>query len=316
MEKKKLRFRLPKTGAVYGIVIFIVLYSILLKGQYLTLMNIENVLRQSAELCILSIAAFLAMVSGQSDLSIGTVSSLSAVVMGLLLKKGVPLVAAIALALLSGMAIGLINGLIAGFTTVPAFLVTFSTMNIALGIALVLNSETINVSSAFLKSFNSTSIWIIPVPAIVTVALYLLFFWIMKFRKYGTKLYAVGGRADAALTAGINVKLIKMSVYIINGALAGLAGIVCVARLNAANPTQGSGMELEAIAAAVLGGTSTAGGQGSIWGAYLGALAMVILKNGMNLLGVRIIEQQLVIGLVLIFVLAFDIFNRKEGLRR
>jgi len=190
-----------------------------------------------------------------------------------------------------------------------------ATMNIAKSIALVINNGTLSVSDPMLKAFNDITIGIIPLPAILTLALYAFFFWLLKYRKYGTALYAVGGKEDAAMTAGIDARWIKMSVYLIGGSLAGLAGVIYSSRLSAANPTQGAGLELDAICAAVLGGTALSGGHGSIWGSYLGALAISILRNGMNLMGVRIIEQLTVIGCVLILILTFDVYNRRKGER-
>lgn len=312
MGRKKFRLYLPKTGAIYGIVLFVILYSIILKGNYLTINNVINVFRQSATLCILSICAFLAILTHQIDLSLGSITSLSGVVLGLLLNAGMPLPAAILGAVLSGTAVGALNGALAGYTTIPPFIITLATMNIAKSIALVLNNGTLAISNRALKIFNDTTLGVIPLPALLAFALFLFFFWIMKYRRYGTALYAVGGKEEAALTAGINVKWTKMSVYLIGGSLAGLAGVVYAARLNAANPTQGAGLELDAICAAVLGGTALTGGQGSIWGAYLGALAIFILRNGMNLMGVRIIEQLTVIGFVLILILALDVYNRRK----
>lgn len=309
---KKIKLRLPKTGAIYAIVLFVIIYSFLLNGQYLTVNNIINVLHQSSTLCILSISAFLAILTHQIDLSLGSIVSLSGVVLGLLLNSGVPLPLAILGAVLSGTAIGAINGVIAGYTTIPPFIVTLATMNIASSIALVLNNGTLSVSHGVLQAFNTGRLLVLPIPALVAFFLVVFFFWILKFRRYGTSLYAVGGKEEAALTAGINVRWVKMSVYLIGGSLAGVAGVIYSIRLSAANPTQGSGLELDAICAAVLGGTALTGGQGSIWGAYLGALAIFILRNGMNLMGVRSIEQLTVIGFVLIVVLAFDVYNRRK----
>lgn len=312
MEKKRLRLHLPKTGAIYGIVLFVILYSIILRGHYLTVSNVINVFRQSATLCILSISAFLTILTHQIDLSLGSIVSMSGVVMGLLLNAGAPLPAAILGAVLSGTAVGAVNGALAGYTTIPPFIITLATMNIAKSIALVLNNGTLGISNGALKFFNEATIWIVQLPALLALFLFLLFFWLMNYRKFGTALYAVGGKEEAALTAGINVKWTKMSVYLIGGSLAGLAGVVYAARLNAANPTQGAGLELDAICAVVLGGTALTGGRGSIWGAYLGALAIFILRNGMNLMGVRIIEQLTVIGFVLILILALDVYNRRR----
>ena len=313
MEKRKLW--LPKTGAIYAIALFVIIYSILLNGRYLTVNNVINVLHQSSTLCLLSISAFLAILTHQIDLSLGSIVSLSGVVLGLLLNIGAPLPAAILGAVMSGMAIGAINGFLAGYTTIPPFIITLATMNIASSIALVLNNGTLSVSHSVLEAFNTVRLVVIPLPALLVFLLILVFFWILKYRRYGTALYAVGGKEEAALTAGINVRWVKMSAYLIGGSLAGLAGVIYSVRLSAANPTQGSGLELDTICAAVLGGTALTGRRGSIWGAYLGALAIFILRNGMNLMGVRTIEQLTVIGFVLIVVLAFDVYNRRKAVK-
>lgn len=313
MKLKEMKLRLPKTGAIYAIVLFSIFYSVLLHGQYLTLTNIVNVLRQSSTLCILTIAAFLTILTHQLDLSIGYVASLSGVVLGMMLDAGYPLLVCILAAVLSGTAFGALNGVIAGCTTIPPFIITLATMNIAKSVALILNSGTLSINVPILKTLNDLQIGFVPFPAILAVLLYLLFYWILKKRRYGTALYAVGGKEEAALTAGINVKWTKTSVYLISGTLAGLAGVVYAVRLNSANPTAAAGLELDAICSVVLGGTALTGGQGSIWGAYLGAIAIYMLRNGMNMFGIRIIEQMTVIGLVLILILAFDVFNRRKG---
>lgn len=313
MKLKDAKLRLPKTGAIYAIVLFSILYSVLLHGQYLTLTNIVNVLRQSSTLCILTIAAFLTILTHQLDLSIGYVASLSGVVLGMTLDAGYPLPVCILAAVLSGTAFGALNGVIAGYTTIPPFIITLATMNIAKSVALILNSGTLSISVPILKILNDLQIGFVPFPAILAILLYLFFFWVLKKRRYGTALYAVGGKEEAALTAGINVQWTKTSVYLISGTLAGLAGVVYAVRLNSANPTAAAGLELDAICSVVLGGTALTGGQGSIWGAYLGAIAIYMLRNGMNMFGIRIIEQMTVIGLVLILILAFDVFNRRKG---
>lgn len=128
---KKYKLRLPKTGAIYGIVLFVILYSILLKGNYVTVNNIMNVFRQSATLCTLAICAFLAILTHQIDLSLGSIVSMSGIVLGLLLNAGTPLALAVMGAVLSGTAVGALNGVLAGYTTIPPFIITLATMNIA-----------------------------------------------------------------------------------------------------------------------------------------------------------------------------------------
>lgn len=175
---KKIKLRLPKTGAIYAIVLFVIIYSFLLNGQYLTVNNIINVLHQSSTLCILSISAFLAILTHQIDLSLGSIVSLSGVVLGLLLNSGVPLPLAILGAVLSGTAIGAINGVIAGYTTIPPFIVTLATMNIASSIALVLNNGTLSVSHGVLQAFNTGRL------LVFQFRLWLLFSWLSSSSGY------------------------------------------------------------------------------------------------------------------------------------
>ena len=313
MKRKVSSIRLPKTGAIYGIIILIIVFSIILDGKYITVSNVINIFRQSATLCIMTICAFLAILTHQTDLSIGATASLSGIVAAMILQKGGSVIFAVICAILAGLFIGAINGLFAGFTTIPTFIVTLATMSIAESIGMILNNGTISVKNPVFKFVNGTNLWIIPFPTIIVMVLYFFFFWVLKYRRYGTYLYAVGGKEEAALTAGINVRWHKMSVYLINGALAAFAGLLYTARLNAANPSQGIGLELDGICAAVLGGAALTGGEGNIWGALLGAIAISILRNGMNRIGLRIITQMTIFGLMLIIILALDVFNRKRG---
>lgn len=313
MKRKLSVIRLPKTGAIYGIILFIVIFSVILDGNYVTVSNIINIFRQSATLSILTICAFLAILTHQTDLSVGATASLAGMVAALILQKGGPVIVAIIIAILSGVFIGAINGLFAGFTTIPTFIITLATMGIAESIGMILNNGTVSLKNPVFEFVNSTTFWFVPFPTLIVIIIYIFFFWVLKYRRYGTYLYAVGGKEEAALTAGINVRWKKMSVYLINGVLAAIAGLIYSARLNAANPSQAIGLELDAICAAVLGGTALTGGEGNIWGALLGAIAISIMRNGMNRIGLRIITQMTIFGFMLIIILALDVFNKKRG---
>lgn len=305
------KLSLPRTGAIYGIILFVVCFS-LVNENYFSISNFTNIMRQSSVLCIITICSFLAIITHQTDLSVGTVSSLSAVAAAQMMENGMPLIAACVVGLAAAMTIGLLNGVLAGFTNIPTFIITLATMGIAESIGMVINNGTLRITSEPFKMLSGADIGFVPLPMILVFVFYLAVYYIMKYRRYGTYLYAVGGREESAVTSGINVKCIKVSVYLVNGLLAGFAGLLYAARLGSANPSQGSGLELDGICAAVLGGAALTGGEGTVFGAFLGAIAISILRNGMNILGWRTITQMMVIGFVLILILEIDVLRKRR----
>lgn len=307
----KVKKYLPKTGAIYGMLLFLVVFS-LINPKFLTVSNFVNISRQFAVLAILTLCAFLAILTHQLDLSIGGVCSFTGMVLAVLIKNSVPLPLAYIIVIFVGVAFGVINGLLAGFTTIPPFIITLATMNIASSLGLIIYQGTIQVSNSALSWLSNGNLFFIPFPIILISTIYAIFYFVLNKRKYGTRLYAVGGRVEAAKSAGINVVWTKISVYLINGGLSAVAGIIMVSRLSSANPSSAIGYELDAICATVLGGTSISGGKGKLGGALLGAIAIQMLRNGMNIIGLRIVSQKMIIGLVLIIILVIDVL-RKES---
>ena len=259
--KKSLTSYLPKTGAIYGIILFLLVFSLSV-DNYTSINNFTNIARQAAVLCILTICAFLAILTHQLDLSIGGICGLTGMVVAVLLEKQAPLPVACLAGLATGVAFGMVNGLLAGMTTIPTFIVTLATMNIAESLGMVIRTGTIQITNSTFVWLSNGSIGPIPFPLLLVAVIYLIFWYILKYRPYGTRLYAVGGKEEAALTAGINVKRTKVSVYLINGFLSGLAGILMASRLSSANPSAAMGYELDAICGTVLGGTALTGGRG------------------------------------------------------
>ena len=309
--KKSLTSYLPKTGATYGIILFLLVFSFSV-DNYMSISNFTNIARQAAVLCILTICAFLAILTHQLDLSIGGVCGLTGMVVALLLEKQASLLVACLAGLATGMAFGLLNGFLAGMTTIPTFIVTLATMNIAESLGMVIRTGTIQITNSTFVWLSNGNIGHVTFSLLLVAVMYLIFWYILKYRPYGTRLYAVGGREEVALAAGINVKYTKVSVYLINGLLAGVAGILMASRLSSANPSAAMGYELDAICATVLGGTALSGGRGKIGGAFLGAIAISMLRNGMNIMGLQLVTQKMVIGAVLIIILAVDVL-RKES---
>ena len=306
---KKLMKKLPSSGAIYGIVFFVLCFSFIIPN-YLTGHNVSNIMRQSAVLCFIAMCSCLAILTNQTDLSCGAISSLAACVAAKAMSGGSSILVGCLMGLLAALAIGVINGILAGYTQIPTFIITLATMNIAESLGMVLQGGTIHIPYENFKLLSEGNILYIPIPALIVAALYIGMNYILKNRKYGTYLYAVGGKEDAAWTSGINVKRIKLSVYLINAALAACAGFIYAARLSAANPSQGTGLELNGICAAVLGGVVLGGGRGNVFGALLGAIAISILRNGMNMMGWRILTQMMVIGFILIIIMAADVAKK------
>ena len=311
--KHKIIKHMPQSGAVYGIVLFILIFSLAVPN-YLTFLNLTNVMRQSAVLCFIAMCSCLAILTNQTDLSCGAISSLAACVAAQAMNRGSSIFIGCLLGLLAALAMGLINGILAGYTTIPTFIITLATMNIAESLGMVIQGGTIHIPYESFSQLSEGGILYIPVPVVLVAVLYIGMNYVLRHRRYGTYLYAVGGKEDAAWTSGINVKRMTFSVYIINAAFAACAGFIYSARLSSANPSQGSGLELDGICAAVLGGIVLGGGRGSVYGALLGAIAISILRNGMNMLGWRSLTQMMVIGFILIIIIAFDAV-RKEAKR-
>ena len=316
---KKVTSYLPRNVALYAIILFVVIFSTLSPG-YLTLANATNLFRQASVFCIITLASFLAILTHQTDLSVGTVASLTSVIVALLIQKGVSLPVAIMAGYAVGIAFGALNGLLIGFTNIAPFIITFGTMSMAESIGIIItNANTVPIKNeTFLQLSKYEIFGFLPVCVLVMFIVYALALYVMNKRKFGTALYAIGGNEDAAKATGINVRKHKFSVYIINGILATTAGLILAARVGTTNPSIGVGLEFEGICGAVLGGTALAGGRGTVMGAFLGALAIAILKNGFNILGVLSFYQMVAIGSIIIIILVMDsvVAMRKEAQER
>lgn len=311
IKKISSRLRWPQTGAVYGIVGLIICFS-LMSDRFFTAANFENIIHQAAVICIIAICSFQAVLTKQMDLSVGGIAGFAGVIAVQLFNGGMPLAFVYLICIAVGLAFGLFNGILAGYTKISPFIITLGTMGIAESLGMVVSGGTLRASSETFTWLDTGSLWIIPIPALIVMVLYLILSFVLKTRPYGIKMYAVGGREESAWASGINVKKIKMSVFINNGMLSAVAGLLLASRLNSANPSQGIGLELDGICSAVLGGTALTGGRGSIWGALLGALALSILRNGLNMIGLSSALQMMVIGFILILILTIDVLRRGE----
>ncbi|MDN5353128.1 MAG: ribose transport system permease protein [Clostridiales bacterium] len=301
---------LTKYRSVIGLVLFSLVIAVI-NDRFLTVSNILNVLRQTSINAIIAAGMTFVILTGGIDLSIGSTLAYTGAVGAFLVFSGFHPAIAVALALLLGLAIGLANGVIISKGRLQPFIVTLATMTIVRGATMVFTDGK-PISTGY-EAFGDLFYKIgagyflgIPNPVVIMLVTFVVVYFILNHTTFGRYVYAIGGNEEAAALSGINVNRIKTIVYGINGMLAALAGIIITSRLSSAQPTAGTGYELDAIAAVVLGGTSLAGGVGSIFGTVIGALIIGILNNALNLLNVSSYYQLLLKGLVILIAVLLD----------
>lgn len=290
-----------------------------LSPHYLSSGNVLNIGRQIAIVSVVAFGATAVIIAGEIDLSVGSVMGLTSVVVGIVLH-GTPLTAegpsgglfvALAAGLLVGLGIGLFNGLVTVYGRIPSFIVTLGTLSIARGLALSYGTGVPDpiTSRAFLATFGDGAVLGIPVLILYTLLVLGVMTFLLRSTLFGIQVYATGGNAEASRLAGVPVRRVKVAVLAIGGLLAGFAGILGTARVQTALPQLGVGIELDAIAAAVLGGTRFSGGRGTVVGTLLGAVLIGVINNGLTLLGVGSTFQHVIKGAVIILAVLLDRFR-------
>ncbi|MDD4622696.1 MAG: ABC transporter permease [Kiritimatiellae bacterium] len=279
----------------------------LLLPHFIGVANLTNVVRQVSINGILAVGVTLVLLTGGVDLSLGSVVALAGVTAAHLAHPGdypaaVPVLAGVA----AGAACGAVNGLLVALCRVPPFIATLGMMTAARGLALALSGgRPVSNMSEGLTALAG-DVGFVPAPAMILAAVAALAWWSLRNLRQGRYIYAVGGNEQAARAAGIPVRGVKALAYTMCGALAGLAGVVLAARITTGQPNAGAGYELDAIAAAVIGGTSLAGGVGSVGGTILGVLLLGVIGNGLDLLNVSSYYQQIVKGVIIVGAVWFD----------
>lgn len=278
--------------------------------------NLINILQQVTVNAILALGMTMVIFTGGIDLSVGSVVAFSGIVMGILvIDLGVNpwLAALIGIAL--GSVCGTINGLLISRFKLQPMIATLGMMSITRGAALTLaGGRTISGYPPGFTWLGNGTIpgTTIPVQIVFMLLLYVIAYYFMRYRRFGRALYSVGGNEEATRLSGINVFKYKTLAYTVSGALAGIASVVLVAKLNSAQSIAGQDYELDAIASAVIGGASLLGGKGSIWGTLMGALIIGVIRNGLNLLNVSSYLQKLIIGFIILIAVLVDAFRNRE----
>lgn len=300
-------------GTVAGLLIMIIVFASM-SDVFLTERNLVNILQQSSINAVIAVGMTLVIISGGIDLSVGPVAALAAVLSAALLVAGYPVPIVIIAALAVGLACGFVNGALIAYAGLQPFIVTLGTLSLfrALGLIYTGGTPILGLPNEFRQLFSS-SILGLPVPVIVAAVLAVLATILLRKTPLGEYILAVGGNEEAARVSGVPIARTKVITYMISGGLAALAAIILIARLGAAEPTLGNLWELEAIAAAAIGGASLMGGKGSIFGTILGAIVLGAMRNGLTLLNVQAFYQLLATGIIIILAMLVDRLARGKG---
>jgi len=278
---------------------------------FLTGYNLFNLLRQTAQLGIISMAMTVLIVSGEFDLSVGAIYAVTGVVTGLLATKaGVNIWAAALAGMVAGLILGFLNGLLIATTRINSFIATLSTMMVFRGIALVLSqAQPFSLQlSFFMDLFGRAELFgVVPVPILWMLGWGVIIYFLMHRTAFGVKVFATGDNREAADLAGIKTMRIKQIGFLITALAAGLSAIISLSFLKTVTPTQGTGLELEAIAASVIGGTAMSGGVGSILGTFIGTFIMAEVRTGLVLLGTDAYVQDAFVGLVIALAVIINV---------
>lgn len=301
---------LIKYKSLVGLLILIVVVSIL-SPSFLSTRNILNILRQTSVNAIIAAGMTFVILTGGIDLSVGSVLALSGAFAASLLASGQSILVAVMAAIIVGGIVGFLNGFVIAKGKLQPFIATLATMTILRGLTLVFtDGKPITLGSNELAmSFGKIgggAILSIPVPVIITILVFIVCYYILNHTKMGRYTYALGGNEEATKLSGLNTDKIKIWVYTISGILSAIAGIIITSRLYSAQPTAGTGYELDAIAAVVLGGTKLTGGKGKIGGTIVGALIIGVLSNALNILDVSSYYQMMVKGVVILIAVLLD----------
>ncbi|KFI81892.1 ribose ABC transporter, permease protein [Bifidobacterium reuteri DSM 23975] len=307
-EKKKMNLASAweKVGMPFVLLVLVV-FMLVKAPNFGTVSNLFNVARSISISAILAAGMTFVIITTGIDLSVGSTIAVSGCIAVLAARSGLNPLLAIILGMAIGALIGLINGFLIAYCNLAAFIVTLGTMTFMRGLAYTITGGLPIVDNALnFRALGNGYLFHVPIPFIVMIIVYVIMWIVLDKTKYGSHVYAVGGNAEAARLAGINVKGVLLSVYVIAGICAGLAGCIFAARVVSAQPTAGDGYEMDAIAAAVLGGTSLMGGKGKIPGTLIGAIIFGVLTTGLVLMNVPFFTQQLVKGVVIIIAVLID----------
>jgi ribose transport system permease protein len=300
----------PVTGPAIA-TIAVALLVMITTDRFLTQGNLNNLALQVSIVALVAIGSTIVIIVGGIDLSPGSTIALLTMLLAMMLKFwGIGFWPSIALALIAGAGIGAINGTITAYMRIPSFITTLAGLSAYRGLAFMFNNGSpVFEASNRLEPLFYEQVFGIPLPLIYIVVFFAAAHWLMRHTRLGRSIYAVGGNANAARLSGIKVRRVQLYSFIFAGFMTAVAAVLMAARLNSGSPNYGVGLELQAIAAAVIGGASLAGGRGDIVATLFGALTITIVQNGLNLNAVPTSTQNIIIGAIIVLAVGIDMWR-------
>lgn len=312
------RFLKANLGILIGFLVLFVILSFT-ADNFFTTANFLNVLRTISTNAFLAIGVMMAIMLGGIDLTGGALIAFSGVVTVVSMQRyGVSIPVAVFLGLIIGVIVGFINGVVIAYTGIHPFVVTLAMQSVCRGAAyLIANGQPVSITNEPFTRLGNGFLGPLPLPVIYTIVFVFLAYLLLNKTKIGRHVFAVGGNATAARFSGINIKKVKIMVWTISGFLASFGGVILASRMSSGQPAVGIGFETDAIAAAVLGGTSMYGGVGTVGGMFIGVLVIGIISNGLNLLRVNSYWQYVAKGIIILIAVYIDMYkNRKQNARK
>lgn len=295
--------------------LIVTLIAALTTPRFLDSGNLSNLALQVSIVAIVAIGSTFVILIGGIDLSPGSAMALLTMIFAMSVKfQGIPLPLAILLTIMLGAALGAFNGFLTAYLRIPAFITTLAALSAFRGMAFLFNngSPVFSVHDALEGIFYGSFLGL-PLPLYYLVILYGAAWYVLRYTAFGRAVYAVGGNPNAAELSGLKVRRIQFYAFMVAGAAAGVGAVLMAARLNSGSPNYGVGLELSAIAAAVIGGASLAGGRGNIINTVIGALTIVIVQNGLNLNAVPTSVQTIVLGAIIVTAVGLDMWRNEIG---
>lgn len=300
------------TGTLLGLFLLCLFLSIA-NNNFLKPNNLLNVIEQVSYIAITAFGMTAVLIIGKIDLSVGSIMGLSGTVMALALQMHIPAPIALLLALVVGVLCGVFNGFFTAFLAIPAFIVTLATMGIFRGIIYSMTKgRSIPIDNDFILGIGMGRFLGVPISVWLLAIFAVIAYFFLQHLKWGRRAYIMGGNEEAARHVGINVNMMTLQIFVFAGFMAAVGGIIATSRVWSAQPNLGIAWELDAIAAAVLGGTSLTGGKGRILGTLIGALIIGVINNGMNLLSVAAYYQPIVKGFVILLAVWVDVKSQSS----
>jgi len=328
----KVNSKLGNTGELLlGTLVLFIIFSIF-GERFFSAYKLSNVLRNSAVLMVASIGTTITILSGHNDASVGSVMSFSGAVAGLMMIAGVNFIPAIIAGVIAGAVCGLVNGYLVAYVKADYWIVTFAMLSVAQGLALVMTDgrtqsgfpntfRFIGSTPIITLDFGNREVFTIGCLVIFTIIVVVVMLNVLKKTRYGYNVYAVGDNENCAILSGIKVKRLKLITFTLSGVFSGIAGIMLTARDNSVMPTGGAPYTFDAIAAVVVGGTAFGGGRGGYAGTVIGAFLIMMIRNGLSMMGVPTLLQYVMIGIIILAVIVYEsvktrITLAREGRRR